>query len=62
MIDKLKNKNEKLVTTKILAHLKKMSPIRIITFTNDQAFNLPKLIAKKPKPKHIPPLIKPLPR
>jgi IS30 family transposase len=50
-IDKLKSKNAKLVATKILARIKKMPPIRTITFDNDQAFSLHELIAKKTKAK-----------
>lgn len=50
-IDSLKSKNAKLVATKILARLKKMPPIRTITFDNDQAFSLHELIAKKTKAK-----------
>jgi transposase, IS30 family len=46
-IDKLHGKNAQQVATKILARLKKMPPIKTITFDNDQAFSLHELIGKK---------------
>jgi transposase, IS30 family len=46
-IDKLQGKNAKQISKKIQARLKKMPPVKTITFDNDQAFSLHELIAQK---------------
>jgi IS30 family transposase len=46
-IDKLKGKNPRQVANKIIARMKKLPPIKTITFDNDPAFKLHETIARK---------------
>ena len=48
-IDKLKGKNPRQIANKIIARMKKMPPLKTITFDNDPAFKLHEIIAKKLK-------------
>lgn len=50
-IDKLKGKNSRQIANKIIARMKKLPPIKTITFDNDPAFSLHEIIAKKLKVK-----------
>ena len=45
-IDKLEGKNAKAITAKIIQRMKKMPPIKTMTFDNDQAFTYHEQIAK----------------
>lgn len=45
-IDKLKSKNASIITDKIIKRMKKLPPIKTMTFDNDQAFTYHEKIAK----------------